>query len=65
MEWQQLSIRVLPTTRAQSFFSSGSRGRVVKAMDLKSIGVSREGSNPTDYEHCLVGEHSFYKERAS
>ena len=29
------------------------------------LGFPRVGSNPTDYEHCLVGEHSFYKEIAS
>ena len=28
------------------------------------LGSPRVGSNPTDYEHCLVDEHSFYKEIA-
>ena len=34
----------LPSAQAES-----SRGRVVKATDLKSVGFSRAGSNPADY----------------
>ena len=65
VEWQQLSIRVLPTTRAQSFFQVVVVAEWLRRWTRNPLGFPRVGSNPTDYEHCLVGEHSFYKEIAS
>ena len=39
------------------WFCQRSRGRVVKAADLKSVGSSLAGSNPADYDWKLLEKH--------
>ena len=59
-----LTIGVLPTSRAQSFSQGVVVAEWLRRWTRNPLGSPRVGSNPTDYEQCLVDEHLFYKEIA-
>ena len=58
------NIGVLPRSRAQSFSQGVVVAEWLRRWTRNPLGSPRVGSNPTDYGHCLVDEHSLYKEIA-